>query len=293
MKKVAVIGSLSTDFVVRTATLPHQGETVIGESFKTFFGGKGANQAIAAKRAGLDVYMFGAVGQDSFGKRLIENLQMNGIHTEGIESIENVESGSAHIQINEGDNRIIIIPGANNQVSITLIRKQLNLLQKMDLLILQNEIPMETIRFIIEFANEKKIKVLYNPAPVKNLDKKIIEMVDYLTPNEHECSSMFLDKELQKVLKQFPNKLIVTLGDKGAIYYDGSEIQQINSEKIRNVVDTTGAGDTFNGFLAKGIAEEMDLSKSIRLGNKAAALAIQHEGAQAGIPFIEEVEKEK
>lgn len=287
-----MVGSLSMDFVVRTDILPNQGETVIGESFKTFFGGKGANQAIAARRAGLDVYMFGAVGGDSFGDRLLENLLVNDIHTQGIAKLENTESGSAHIHIHQGDNRIIIVPGANDQVSIEMMKNQLEFLQEMDLIILQNEIPMATIEYLVDFAHEKKIKVLYNPAPVKKISESLIEKVDFLTPNEHEFSLMFESKDLQEILVQFPNKLIVTLGSEGAVYCDEKlQIKKISGQKVSNIIDTTGAGDTFNGFLAKGIVEGLTLSESISLANQAAALSIQKEGAQDGIPYIKDVKK--
>ncbi|MGX7245031.1 ribokinase [Enterococcus quebecensis] len=289
MKKAAVIGSISTDFVVTTEVIPNQGETVVGESFQTFFGGKGANQAIALSRSGIDVFMLGAVGEDSFGIELLENLKTNAVNTEMIQAVAKSESGSAHIQINNGDNRIVIIPGANNLISIDVIKQYQKELLTMDLIVLQNEIPMETVQHIIDFCFEHQIKTIYNPAPAKEIDEEFIEKVTYITPNEHETALLFKGESLEKSLRRYPNKLIVTLGEQGAIFYDGEKEVLIPAHKVAKVVDTTGAGDTFNGYFAKGILDGLSLEKSLALGNAASALAIQAKGAQDGIPVYEKV----
>lgn len=291
MKKVAVIGSMSTDFVVTTKQIPNQGETVVGEGFQTFFGGKGANQAIALSRSELEVFMLGAVGEDLFGKELIANLKNNQINVEMVRSFKNIDSGSAHIQIMNGDNRIIIVPGANNLISTTFVEAFYEKLEQMDMIVLQNEIPVETILAVIDFCVERKIKVLYNPAPFKEIPTEYLEKVDYFTPNEHEVELLFPAQSLSEILKKYPNKLIVTLGEKGSIFFDGKKEILVPASKVAKVVDTTGAGDTFNGYFAKGILEGLDIEHSLQLGNRASALAIQANGAQDGIPTIDEVEK--
>ncbi|MEI5994377.1 ribokinase [Candidatus Enterococcus mansonii] len=289
MKKAAVIGSISTDFVVTTEVIPNQGETVVGQSFQTFFGGKGANQAVALSRAGVDVFMLGAVGSDSFGKELIRNLSENAIHTEMIQTIEESESGSAHIQIKDGDNRIVIIPGANDLISIEMVKQYQEELQKMDIIVLQNEIPLETIEYLIDWCFEHKIKTIYNPAPAKEIAGKYIDKVTYITPNEHETALLFKGEARENVLKRYPNKLIVTLGEQGAVFHDGEKEVVVPAHRVTNVVDTTGAGDTFNGYFAKGILDGKSLAESLALGNAASALAIQAKGAQDGIPVYEKV----
>ncbi len=289
MKKVAVIGSISTDFVVTTKIIPNQGETLVGESFQTFFGGKGANQAIALSRSGLDVSMIGAVGKDVFGQALIDNLKENGINTDMIQTVDTAESGSAHIQVMDGDNRIIIIPGANDRLSIDVVKQYQQQLQQMEMVILQNEIPVETIEYIIDFCATQRIQVLYNPAPAKEISEEYIEKVTYLTPNEHEAVLLFGNKERAEVLRNYPNKLIITLGNQGATFFDGEAEVIVPAQKVATVIDTTGAGDTFNGYFAKGILEGLTIAESLKLGNAASAIAIQTKGAQNGIPMYEKV----
>ncbi|MGX7263378.1 ribokinase [Enterococcus crotali] len=289
MKKVAVIGSISTDFVVTTEMIPNQGETLVGESFQTFFGGKGANQAIALSRSGLDVSMIGAVGKDAFGQSLIDNLKNNGINTEMIQLFDTVDSGSAHIQVMDGDNRIIIIPGANDRITVDVVKQYQQQLQQMEMVILQNEIPIETIEYVIDFCSTHRIQVLYNPAPAKKIAEEYIEKVTYLTPNEHEAVLLFENKERAEILRRYPNKLIITLGDQGAIFFDGEKEILVPAQKVTAVIDTTGAGDTFNGYFAKGILEGLTIEESLELGNAASAIAIQTKGAQSGIPIYEQV----
>ncbi len=288
--KIGVIGSLSTDFVVTTKQIPKQGETVLGDSFNTYFGGKGANQAIAASRAGAEVFMLGSVGSDYQADLLLNNLKENNVDISMMKKVEGVESGSAHIQIKDGDNRIIVVPGSNAYTKIDMIQFYQEKLKAMDVIVLQNEIPIETVKYVIDFCHEQSIKVLYNPAPVADIGAEYIEKVDFLTPNEGEFAILFPDDTLDDMLEKYPNKLIVTLGDRGAIYHNGLENVIVKAEHVTNVVDTTGAGDTFNGYLAKGIAEELSLLECLKLGNKSSALSIQKKGAQRGIPFIEEIE---
>ncbi|WP_225534682.1 MULTISPECIES: ribokinase [unclassified Enterococcus] len=289
MKKVAVIGSISMDFVVTTNIIPNQGETVVGEAFQTFFGGKGANQAIALSRSELDVFMLGAVGNDSFGRSLIDNLKNNGINTEMIQTHDNVESGSAHIQIKDGDNRIIIVPGANDLISVEVVQSYREKLEQMDMIVLQNEMPMETIEYLIEFCSERQIAVLYNPAPAKEIPERYLDKVTYLTPNEHEALLLFPNQSQEEMLRNYPNKLVITLGDQGAVFFDGEKQITVPAKKVDTVVDTTGAGDTFNGYFVKGILEGLSIEKSLALGNAASAIAIQTKGAQSGIPAYEKV----
>lgn len=287
-----VIGSMSTDFVVTSEIIPAEGETVIGESFKTFFGGKGANQAIASCRAGVETFMLGAVGDDVFGQKIIQNLNDQGVNTEMMQVIENMESGSAHIQIKDGDNRIIVVPSSNYELSSERIKSNLDAMEKMDMLVLQNEIPYETIQFVIKKGAEMNVPVLLNPAPALTLTQTEIEKVDYLTPNDKEFAIMFPEQDLETVLAKYPNKLIVTLGDEGAIYHDGAKVVQIPARKVSSekVVDTTGAGDTFNGYFAAAIVEGRSMIEAIQFANHAASLSIQAHGAQQGIPKREDLE---
>ena len=288
MKKIMVIGSISTDFNVQTDRRPKVGETVKGQSFSTSFGGKGANQAVAAARLGANVHMVGTVGSDEFGHLLIGNLEANGISTTLVEQVNNVESGSAHIILADNDNSIIYIPGANNEFKEERLDKLKDEMKTAEYVIIQNEIPMPIISGLIEICDELSVKIIYNPAPAEEMDLDLIDKVTYFTPNENEFSLLFPELTLEEGLKTYPNKLIITLGDEGVAYSNGEEIIQIPSYKVK-VKDTTGAGDTFNGALAYALSVDADLKTSIQFANLVAAISIQKDGAQGGMPTLEEV----
>ena len=283
-----VIGSISTDFNVQTDRKPKVGETVKGQSFSTSFGGKGANQAVAAARLGANVHMVGTVGSDEFGHLLIDNLEANGISTTLVEQVNNVESGSAHIILANNDNSIIYIPGANNEFKEERLDKLKDEMKTAEYVIIQNEIPMPIISGLIEICDELSVKIIYNPAPAEEMDLDLIDKVTYFTPNENEFSLLFPELTLEEGLKTYPNKLIITLGDEGVAYSNGEEIIQIPSYKVK-VKDTTGAGDTFNGALAYALSVDADLKTSIQFANLVAAISIQKDGAQGGMPTLEEV----
>lgn len=287
--RVAVVGSISMDYVINTDQIPIEGETVIGKQFKTHFGGKGANQAIAVKRSGVETFMVGAVGDDGIGHEMLENLIANDISTDMVKVVPNEHSGVAFIQVKDGDNRIIVVEGANAHLSISDIERHRDRLNEMDMVVLQNELPIAVIEHVIGFCHEHTIPVLYNPAPVKEIKTELLPLVDYLTPNLTECQALFENQSLDDLLALYPNKLIVTLGEQGATYHDGERAIVVPAMRVDNVVDTTGAGDTFNGYLVRSLLEEKALKEAIELSTRASAVAIQKEGAQTGIPFYQDV----
>lgn len=291
MPKITVAGSISTDFVVETDKRPSVGETVEGRTFTTSFGGKGANQAIAAARAGAETIMLGAVGDDIFGEKLVMNFEENEVDSSCVERVTQ-SSGSAFITLSKGDNSIIYIPGANNSYSPAMIDKVLKgtqIIQESDMVLVQNEIPEETVNYLIRKCNKLNIPVLLNPAPARKLGNKLIEQVTILTPNESEFDILFPEMDLNKAVESYPNKLIVTLGSDGAVFHDGQEIQFIPAHKVKNVVDTTGAGDTFNGAFAYAYSSGLSIKNSVRFGNAAAGLSIQKNGAQEGAPSLDQI----
>lgn len=290
MKKIMVIGSISTDFNVIANKRPEIGETIRGERFSTSFGGKGANQAVAAARLGAEVKMVGTVGTDEFGTLLIDNLDKNGINTKSVERVTHSESGSAHITLVDNDNSIIFIPGANNEFSEKRLEPLKEEIKTVDFVILQNEIPMEIVLKLIEICEELGVQTIYNPAPAEVIENEWVDKISYLTPNETEFSVLFPDLTIEEGLRKYPNKLIVTLGSKGVAYFDGEEIVNVPSYKVA-VKDTTGAGDTFNGAFAYALTKDADLTTSIQFGNLVAAISIQKYGAQGGMPTLAEVKE--
>ncbi|MBM7607607.1 ribokinase [Lysinibacillus composti] len=283
---ITVIGSINMDIVVQTNIFPKQGETVLGELFTTIPGGKGANQAIAASRLGSNVQMIGAVGQDSFGTELYENLINENINVIGITKTKNT-TGIANILLHENDNRIIVVPGANFDVSKEMVDANLEMIKQSKLVMLQLEIPVETIEYVLSLCEDYQVPVLLNPAPAGNFKKEWIEKVTYLTPNETECEEIF-GANFETVLSQYPNKIIVTLGSEGAAYSDGKNIVRVPGFKT-TAVDTTGAGDTFNGALAYAICSGINLKDSVRFANIAASISVEKFGAQGGMPNLEAV----
>ncbi|WP_312683418.1 ribokinase [Mammaliicoccus sciuri] len=290
MKKITVIGSMSIDLVVSASKRPGKGETILGDDFFTTPGGKGANQAVAAARLGDNVHMIGRVGDDDFGKEIYENLQNNHVIVDGVEPVTQMPSGTAHITLSEQDNSIIVVPSANNEVTPDYVKKHLEPLSEGDIVLLQQEIPSETVEFAVEYCSEHGLISILNPAPYREVSNTVIEKVDYLTPNETESDEMFKG-ELDEALAAYPMKLIVTLGDKGAAYHNGKEKVQVPGYK-REVKDTTGAGDTFNGAFAVALQKEYSLDQALAFANIAASHSVTGLGAQGGMPTLQDIEGE-
>lgn len=283
---ITVIGSINMDLVVETDTFPKQGETVQGKLFTTIPGGKGANQAVAAARLGSQVRMIGAVGDDSFGIELYKKLMSENIDVSGIVKTNN-STGIANILLHNRDNRILFVPGANFDLNKEIIDANIQLIRESKLVMMQLEIPAETIEYVFTICQEHAIPVLLNPAPAANFKKEWMNQITYLTPNETECELIF-GADWETVLKDYPNKVIVTLGSEGAAYYDGSKIVRIPGFKT-TAVDTTGAGDTFNGAFAHAICSGKSIDDAVEFANIAASLSVEKFGAQGGMPTIDEV----
>ena len=283
---IVVVGSLSTDFIVQAERMPYKGETILGTDFSTAFGGKGANQAVAAARLEAETAFVGAIGDDGFGEKLKANLEQNSIFCGNVETFTEKSSGTAHINIYDNDNSIIVVPGTNGLLTPEVLVQSHPLLEQAEYVMLQNEIPVETIKHVIDFCHEKGIKVIYNPAPFIPIEIGYLEKCTLITPNELECNALFGDDISSAVMKH-PNQLIVTRGAQGCLYHDGEREVHVSSFKT-TPVDTTGAGDTFNGALAAFLVKGLNLSAAIRSANMAASLSIRAMGAQGGIPTLKE-----
>ncbi|MEW4230425.1 ribokinase [Priestia megaterium] len=290
MAKVTVIGSSSMDLVVTSNIRPGAGETVLGESFKTVPGGKGANQAVAAARLGADVSMIGCVGEDHYGKAILENFKSNGVSVENVKPVTDSDSGTAHIILAEGDNSIVVVKGANDYITPDYVEKAKEKIKEADIVLIQQEIPEETVEYVAQLCQELKVPLLLNPAPARPLKAEVIEQVSYITPNEHETALLFEGKEKEEVLKQYPNKLFITEGKQGVRYFNGKKEVLVPSYQVETI-DTTGAGDTFNAALAVALAEGMGFEKGIQFANRAASLSVTKFGAQGGMPTRKEVEE--
>ncbi|UXU55166.1 ribokinase [Staphylococcus agnetis] len=290
MKKIYVIGSVSIDLVVSTKVVPKKGETVLGESFFRTTGGKGANQAVAAARLGDNVHMIGRIGDDDFGQEIVENFKRNQVDVTHLNIVPHMATGTAHITLADNDNSIIVVPSANNEVTFRNIKDQLAQLEEGDIVLLQQEIPADTVARVLAYCKQHGVVSILNPAPYREIDEAVIENADYLTPNETESAALFKE-DLDEALERYPNKLIVTIGDKGARYFNGENHVTVKGFK-RDVKDTTGAGDTFNGALAVGLQKGFALDKAIELANLAASYSVTGMGAQGGMPTWQDIEGE-
>lgn len=296
MKKLCVIGSLNMDLVTKMENFPKPGETIVGESFKTFPGGKGANQAVALGKLGADVLMIGKVGDDIYGTEYLEVLRNNNVNQEGIQIEKEVSSGVAVIQVSDkGENNIVIIPGANGNVDIKYIESKWNILDEADIFLFQLEIPMDAVIYTIKKLKAKGKTIILDPAPAKKLPEEIFRYIDYITPNETEIEaltdkSVKDEKDLKEAARILIDKgvknVIAKLGSKGAAVINKVEYKKIPGFKV-NPVDTTAAGDSFNAGFAFALADGRELEECVRFGNGVGAISTTALGAQEAMPSYE------
>lgn len=290
MAKIVVIGSCNIDLTVECDRWAKPGETIFGNRLNISPGGKGANQAVAAARLGAEVVMVGCVGDDVYGKLMLEALAANNIKTDYVQVLAGEHTGTAHITIAEEDNNIIVIKAANDLVAPCHVDAAWKEIASADMVLLQHEIPFATNGYIIEKCAAAGIPVLLNPAPVAPVAPELIAKVTYLTPNEHEAAILFAGKTSEEILKEYNGKVFMTLGSKGVAYCEEGKVELVPAFKVEPV-DTTGAGDTFNGAFAVARAKGKSMAESIRFANAAAALSVQKLGAQGGMPYLKEVEE--
>ena len=278
---ITVVGSINMDLVVRTAHFPQQGETVLGDLYTTVPGGKGANQAVAAARLGEDVQLIGAVGTDGFGDELLDGLNAENV---GITHVKRSTgaSGIANVLLSEGDNRIIVVPGANHSVSVEEVNMYESLLKESSIVMMQLEMPIPVVQRTLEICSEHGVPTILNPAPSSGFTEDFLPFLSYITPNETEAEDLF-GADWESVLEMYPNRLVVTLGKEGARYFDGSRHVTVPGFET-TAVDTTGAGDTFNGAIAVALSEKMPFGEAVLFANAAASLSVEMFGAQSGMP---------
>lgn len=289
---IVVVGSINVDYSSITKNLPKKGETVLATDYYVSPGGKGANQAVAAARLGANVSMIGKVGNDANGKMMIGVLEKEGINIEGI-STADISTGSAQIALqSDGSNTIIVYPGANYCLSINDINMNRSLLKNADIIILQLEIPMEIVNFVLTIAHENEVEVILNPAPARKLDESMYRKIPILTPNETELEFLTGESDVlsgaKKLIDIGISKVVVTLGEKGCIYVDENRSICVDAFNVE-VVDTTAAGDAFNAALAVALSKDNDINDALVFANKVGALATTIRGAIPSLPYISQI----
>jgi len=299
MPHVVVVGSLNMDLVVRVPHMPAPGETILGANFQTIPGGKGANQAVAAARMGARVTMIGCVGNDDFGKTLVDNLTRESIDVSNISIAPDAATGIAMITVDEnGQNSIVVASGANMELTAEDIRAAWKKIEDIDIVVMPLEVSLECIEEAATLAKKSSAKVVLNPAPAQELSEKLLSKVDILIPNESETALLTgLEvntlEEAEIAAKKLQSKgvdtVILTLGARGAMLIAENTDAQIFSSYPTNVVDTTAAGDAFVATLTFGVSSGVPIKEAIQLANASGALAVSKIGAQPSLPTKSEV----
>ncbi|MDP3914150.1 MAG: ribokinase [Bacteroidota bacterium] len=298
MKKIIVIGSSNTDMVIKTKNFPAPGETILGGKFLMNSGGKGANQAVAAARLGGTVTFVGKIGDDIFGKQAVQQLENEGINVNFVVVDPENPSGVALIIVDrEGENSIVVAPGSNGTLSPADFDKAIVQLNESEYILMQLEIPILTVEHIARIAVEKRKKVVLNPAPATELSDKLLKNLYIITPNETEAELLTGVKvtDEQSALKAATilhdkgvEIVIITMGAAGAFLLVNGKSEIITALKVQ-AIDTTAAGDTFNGALVVALSEGKTIQESIAFANKAASISVTRIGAQSSVPFRKEI----
>jgi ribokinase len=289
---IAVVGSAMMDLTAYADVLPEPGQTLAGQLFTTGFGGKGANQAVMAALCGADVHFVGKLGKDVFGDAIADNFEKVGINAEFVDRSE-TPNGVAHIWVDgHGENRIIIIPGANHEIEISKAIEAINSIANLSVVIAQCEIKQEVTLAAFKAAKARGCTTILNPAPFQEISAALLELCDWIIPNETEFRELHGELPTSdEILKSFrPGKnSIVTLGSKGAVYISADgQIHHATAPKV-TAVDTTGAGDSFVGSFAFGLASGKDPIEAMKLSIAIASLSVTRKGAQSSYPNQTEI----
>lgn len=292
-KHIVVVGSLNMDLVVRTQRHPQIGETVIGYDFHTYPGGKGANQAVAVARLGGVVKMVGRVGSDAFGDTLLEKVTGDGVDTGHVLRDENSQTGMAFITVDDlGQNTIVVASGANGRLSPDDIAQAEEVFKLASVLLLQLECPLVAVEHAINIAKKFSTKIVLNPAPAQLLDADLLQMVDYLVPNQTELALLAgqesVSAAIDVLLGMGVKNIVVTLGEEGALVVDKEQREMLPAYKVP-VIDTTAAGDAFAGAFAVSLSEGHSVWEAAQWGNAAGALTVMRAGAQPSLPYRDEL----
>ena len=291
MPRIVVVGSINMDLVTLAPRFPGPGETLLGSRFLTAHGGKGANQAVAAARLGAEVAMVGALGCDAFGDQLHAGLAREGIALDHVVRLADEGSGSASITVAAGENQIIVVPAANARVSPAQVEAARDAIARADAVLVQLEIPLDAVEATLRLARRENVPVILNPAPAQKLPAEWLKLASYLTPNQHELATALGEDahtDFRELMRRAPCPVVLTRGGEGAWYRDHAHPEPARQSGFAvDAIDTTGAGDTFNGALAVFLHE--GLPAAVRKACAAAALSVTKLGAQGGMPSAHEV----
>jgi ribokinase len=290
-RRIVVVGSINMDLVTQAPRFPGPGETLLGEAFVTAPGGKGANQAVAAARLGAEVALVGALGRDALGDQLHAGLAAEHVDLTHVARLDDSASGTASITVAGGENQIIVVPAANTRVTPAHVEAARSLLERADAVLVQMEIPLETVEATVRLGHRLGVPVILNPAPAQKLPTDWLKLARYVTPNQHELAILLgadPTEDFKALMQRAPCPVVLTRGGEGAWYREQGEPLHQPGFKV-DVVDSTGAGDTFNATLAVFLKE--GLAAAVRKACAAAALSVTKLGAQGGMPTGRELDR--
>lgn len=298
--RITILGSINMDLVIRCTSLPRPGETLMAESSAEMCGGKGANQAVAAARAGGDVTMIGRVGDDAFAGRLVANLERENINCQWIQRTTQCASGLAIVSVEQsGQNSIVVVPGANARLRVADVQAASSAIESSDVLLVQLEVPIDTVLAAIEIARAANVRIILDPAPAPTECPEKLLNVDLICPNESEAAAIIgrtvesvqqVEAAARELHRRGARCVAVTMGKRGTLLWDGEKSHRVNPLPI-TAVDTTAAGDAFAGALAFYWAEHGSLVDAVGFASAAGALAASREGAQPGMGSRDEIEE--
>lgn len=285
--KIIVVGSSSIDLVLNVPKYPAQNETIMATKVESFFGGKGANQAVGTSRLGASVYFVGAVGMDPFGQQIMRNLKDEGVNVGFTHESLDVASGTAYVTSAEGKNTIIVVPAANAELAPKYVEEIEKFFNTAELILLQLEIPMETVEFTVKLAKKYNVKIGLYAAPAKKLSAEILDEVTFIVAKSKELETIFGSGAKDEILHQFPNKLFIRDDDNSTTYFDGSEMRYLRNHGAETLC-TMGMGDAFVSGYSIAMCHQNSIDESVKFGNAVSLKVSEQRGSQRGLPKLED-----
>ena len=285
--KIIVVGSSSIDLVLNTEHHPQPNETVMAIRSESFFGGKGANQAVGTARLGASVYFIGCVGMDPFGQQILRNLVDEGVNVGFVAETEKAASGTAYVTAAGGVNSIVVVPASNYCLKHHHVAEADKFFQTADLVLIQLEIPMDVVEFTVELAKKNNVKVGIYASPAKELSPNILENANFIVAKSNELSIVFGQEKREDILKKYPNKLFVRDDSNSTTYFNGSEMKYYRNDHD-SVLHKLGMGDAFVSGLSIALCHGNSVDESVKFGNDVSLKVTKNRGSQRGLPYLKD-----
>ena len=285
---IVVVGSSSIDLVLSTSHIPKHNETVIADKAESFFGGKGANQAVAASRLGVSVTFVGCVGKDSFGKKILQNLVDEKVNIECVFESEDAQTGTAYVTSSEGVNSIVVVPASNYSLKPSHVSNAEKFFGDANLVLIQQEIPMETVEFTVDLAKKNGTKIGLYASPARKLSAEIVDACAFIVAKSSELSIVFEDEKREDILRKYANKLFVRDDSNSTTYYNGSEMKYYRNDHD-SVLHKMGMGDAFTAGFAVAMCHGNSVDECVQFGNAVSLKVTKNCGSQSGLPYLSDM----